>query len=446
MTPSPVCHHHVWQHAAPGRRRLYSVAGAWDVAEGLWMSALSHAAGETRDGRTGFDDEGWRRLVEGIIAFLAAATARAEDVRPWPETDFGSSAEPCTVHHGIGGTVAALTGLVRNGAGANAPALLDSLLSRLADHVEREPHRLPGMHFGAAGTAWTLCEAGHALGCPRLVDLARSVVDGLAVPWPNPDVSHGVAGHGMAGMHLWRRTLDDRFLERAVRCADHLLTAADPGIEALWTIDPSSGSRLAGTRTYGFAHGTAGIGAFLLDAGIAAQRRDFLDAAARCAGTLLDAAIRDGDAMFWPASPGGTRKLPHWCHGSSGVGTFLCRWYAHSADSGCLAAATAAARAVMRLRWRSSTAYCHGLAGDADFLIDLSQATGDDTYAAWASVMAGRLWARRVDRDGRTVLPDETGRAVTGGYAVGLSGHLAFLVRLRYGGERLFHPPIPTRR
>jgi hypothetical protein len=86
------------------------------------------------------------------------------------------------------------------------------------------------------------------------------------------------------------------------------------------------------------------------------------------------------------------------------------------------------------------TAYCHGLAGNGDFLIDLACATGDDTFLAWAEDMAGLLWAKRVYRDGFPVLPDESGAAITGGYGAGLAGHLSFLVRLRMRSPRLFHP------
>lgn len=100
-------------------------------------------------------------------------------------------------------------------------------------------------------------------------------------------------------------------------------------------------------------------------------------------------------------------------------------------------AAIAAGRAVLRSRQQAGTTYCHGLAGNGDFLLDLATATG--TGREWAETLADLLWARRLDRAGRPVLADETGVNITGGYGAGLFGHLSFLLRLCYGGPRLFH-------
>jgi hypothetical protein len=385
----------------------------------------------------------WNALIDGILRHLAASVSRARRERPWPETRFGQDAEPCAVQHGLGGILAVLARLAGHGFGDPVPELLEAVVKRITRHIDAERHALPGLYFGAAGTAWALHEAGRALGRAELSDMAAEVAAGLPIAWPNPDITHGLAGAGTCLVHLWRETGEASLLRRAVACAEHLIDAADAtGDRISWTVPRSFDSQLAGYCSYGFAHGTAGIGSFLLAIGDAAGRAEFTTAARRCGQSLLDAAVTADGAALWPDGPGLPRLLPHWCNGSSGVGTFLCRLYARTGDSGYRGASASAARAVMRARWHSGTAYCHGLAGDGDFLIDLAQATGDDSYLTWATVIAGLLWARRIYRDGRPVLPDESGQEITGGYGAGLAGHLSFLTRLRFGGPRLFHPGI----
>jgi len=102
--------------------------------------------------------------------------------------------------------------------------------------------------------------------------------------------------------------------------------------------------------------------------------------------------------------------------------------------------AEAAAAAVRRDRWYSTTAACHGLAGDGDYLLDLADLTGEQRYRDWAWDLAAAMHARNTIQDGLMVLPDESGRDITPGYGTGLSGPLGFLLRLRHGGPRWWMP------
>jgi hypothetical protein len=413
-----------------------------DYCEDLWRRRA--AAEEVGDlGR--LPDEHWHSLVRGIVGYLTANLPKNHGPL-WPETAFGQAADSCTVQHGLAGGLAVFVRLVELVGAKNVQDLLDAALLRITGHLEQARHRLPGLYFGFAGTAWALFDAGKALQRPDLVSRSLELVSSLPTAWPNPDVTHGLSGLGSCLLYLAEQTGRTDLLARALACADEILSVAelrDRGIS--WTVPPSFDSRLAGYSSYGFAHGTAGIGAFLLAAGHAGGRNDLLGAAERCGEALLSSAIYEENAAFWPATPTSSTLLTHWCNGSSGVGTFLCRLYARTEQPQYLAASIAAARAVMRSRRNAGTAYCHGLAGNGDFLIDLALATGDDRFFTWAQDMAGLLWAKRVYRNGLAVLPDESGAAITGGYGAGLAGHLSFLVRLRLvrlgnRSPRLFHP------
>jgi hypothetical protein len=88
--------------------------------------------------------------------------------------------------------------------------------------------------------------------------------------------------------------------------------------------------------------------------------------------------------------------------------------------------------AVRRVTWQVTTAYCHGLAGDGHFLLDLAE----DRYQAVAEELAACLHAQAVRRDGRLLVPDEDGSTIHAGYGTGIAGVVDFLLRLRHGGPR----------
>jgi hypothetical protein len=108
--------------------------------------------------------------------------------------------------------------------------------------------------------------------------------------------------------------------------------------------------------------------------------------------------------------------------------------------------AVRAAVAVRRSRWHVGPSQCHGLAGDAEFLLDLAEALGDGQYRDWAREMAAAIYVRHALHNGRMVAPDETGTAVAADFNTGLAGVLALLLRIRDGGSRLWLPSLATGR
>ncbi|WP_214409101.1 class IV lanthionine synthetase LanL [Sphaerisporangium fuscum] len=390
-----------------------------------------------------------RLLRDGLAHTLRTMTPGTGSVPSphlWPARNLGQSADPCAVQYGSAGVLALWARLAdpaRPGEGV-PPGLRDDLLAGLrtaADwtvrRLEGEHRPSPGLYFGRAGIAWGLHEAGRALGDERLRAAGLEMALGLPIRWPNPDICHGLAGTGMALLHFWQATGDGRFLERADACADGLLEAAEHTPKTvLWPIPKDFDSALAGVVHYGFAHGVAGIGAYLLAAGRVLGRDDCVETALTAGETLLEAADHDGGRAWWADGPNGGNKLPHWCNGSSGVGTFLVRLHAADGDRRFRDAAHGAALAVHGNRLVSGTAACHGLAGDGQFLLDMADLLGEPAYREQAEELAGALWAHATLRDGLLVVPDENQAEVTVGWNTGLAGVLDFLHRLRHGGPR----------
>ncbi|MFE7561657.1 lanthionine synthetase LanC family protein [Kitasatospora sp. NPDC057500] len=404
-----------------------------------------------------------RVLHDGLRQLAVTATPSRRD-RLWPVVPAGERSDPCNVQHGAAGVLAVLA---RAAATAGLPEdvreTARTTARTAADWIERrcaaEPVVLPGLHFGRSGAAWALLDAARALGDHALAGRAAELAGRIPVEWPNPDVCHGAAGAGFLQLRCAADGPEGsvagpaRFLDRAVRCGHGLLAAAQQApYGTVWPVPPDFDSALAGITHLGHAHGVAGVGAFLLAAAGATGDGPLLDGA-RAAGRTLAATARldtsastGAPAAWWPQSADDPEhvRLAHWCSGSSGVGTFLVRLWRATGDTEAHRLAVAAGRAVTAGRWHSGTTACHGLAGDGEFLLDLAEATGDPDHHAAAGRLGALIAARSALRDGLTVLPDETGTGSAPAYGTGTAGALAFLLRLRHGGPRLWTDPTPT--
>jgi Lanthionine synthetase C-like protein/Protein kinase domain len=365
--------------------------------------------------------------------------------RLWASGDFGATTDPCNVQHGAAGVMSVLVRAAQAGEHAGLRDAVATAAGWIDERLDTVPRVLPGLHFGRSGTAWALREAADYLGDADLASRAVGLAERVPIAgWENPDICHGLAGAGLAHLRLWQATGSDHLLQRALLCAEAVHGAARRRGEAtLWPVPATFESSLAGLEHYGFAHGVAGAGTFLLYAGLAGQQETFLTAAAAAGRTLIQAARTDGAGAWWPVSAQpdpAARDIQHWCSGASGIGTFLIRLWRVTGDGHLLDLAAQAALTVRRRRWSAGHSYCHGLAGDGEFLLDMAQFTGQGKYAEWAGELAAVIAARRVYLDGLAIAYGDDPAAITADFGTGLSGILGFLVRLRHRGPRSWLP------
>jgi hypothetical protein len=406
--------------------------------------------GPDRPGTAPSDPPDAASVAAGVAHWLCHRLGAGTAGHLWPTGPTGTPLDPVNVQSGASGVGLFL---------ARAAAVMDDdhalrrTLATTAAWVSKQvadgPERPPGLYFGLSGVAWFLTEAGTVLDRDDLIRRANELALALPVLVENPDLSHGTGGIGLGQLHQWLRTGDDRFLARAVLAAEHLVRTVeriDGG--PVWSVPASASSRLAGTRSYGYAHGTAGIANFLLCAAAAGGEQQFATVAIEALDGLLGLAQDGaGGSAWWPTGPDDPTCWPHWCNGSSGVGTALLRAHVWTGQRRYLNAAVAAARAGLIERWRSSTVQCHGLAGDAELLLDLAAVTGDEGYRVLARQAASSLWLRRRAEPGargapenndNVVFPDDTGGTVSAAFGTGMAGVGSFFLRLAAGGPRPF--------
>ena len=426
-------------------------AERWTLEQAAEFLARPAAGRHALDTPTA-DPSGRGRMAADILTHLLDTRIPQPSERLWPSGAFGTRTEPCNVQHGAGGIVAVLVRAMDGANGDLGQRLADTVADSSAWMEQRlaaEPRMLPGLYFGRSGTLWALNEAARALGDGGLAERVRKQALALPVRWPNPDVCHGTAGAGLAQLYFWQTSGDQRFADRARDCADGLVDAADEhGDGVLWRTPADFDSKMAGLAQYGFAHGAAGIGTFLLAAGLALDEPRYLATATRAGETLHTAALHRDGAARWSTGPGDEKGQVHWCNGSSGVGTFLVRLWGSTGDRRHLDLARAAAAAVYADRLGSSPATCHGLAGDAEFLLDLAdrlpEADLGAQYRALAEEFAEIIAESAVRRNGLLLPPDETGRELTPDYGTGAAGVLALLQRLADDRPRLWLPETGT--
>ncbi|MFF5563203.1 class IV lanthionine synthetase LanL [Streptomyces sp. NPDC012623] len=403
-----------------------------------------------------------RRLVDDGLTHLtralrppAAVDGRAAPPsgaptgrRLWKAGPFGDTTDPCAVQHGSAGVLAVLGRATELLGGDELHAAHRWLAQWTDERRESVPRLLPGLFFGRAGTAWALHDAARRLGDPAMARRAADLALAVPVRWPNPDVCHGAAGAGMAQLRFWQATHEPAFLDRIVTCADGLAGCAETVRgRIVWPVPADFDSALAGARHLGFAHGVAGVASFLLGAAEATGNQDYADLAAAAGATLVAEAERGPWGARWRADldhEPGSGLLYHWCSGSTGVGTFLLRLWRATGDDTHLRLAEQAGAAVHAARWTASTAACHGIAGDGDFLLDLADALPDGPYRSWAGDLASVLRLRAVVRDELLLVPDESGTSVRPDARTGVAGAVSFLLRLLHGGPAPWMPDPTT--
>lgn len=359
----------------------------------------------------------------------------------WPTSPMGERMDQRNVQNGTAGHL----GVLAQAAKAQVPGLgtaVREIASSLAGQFYEFPGGPVGIHYGAAGLAWAVADAGMALGEDTLVRSAVEFALHQTADWANPDVTHGRAGLGLTLLHLWRDTGDARLLAAADRVAQSLIESVSSDAAGLvsWQLPDDLDGSMSGRRYFGFAHGMAGIGLFLLEHAAETGRRDCWDAVDAATDALEKYAVRACGTAGWGFGPDSTVPAwAHWCHGSSGVGTYLVRVYAKRPTRSLRSLIKECARFVMAMKFRAGPSYCHGLAGDGDFLLDVAGIFGDPRYRAWAHDLAGLLLQRQSSRNGLTVFADDPS---TDGadFGFGSSGVLSFLLRLRHGGQRLWLP------
>jgi predicted Ser/Thr protein kinase len=412
------------------------------------LTRLVHASG--RAGTRTQMPERSPALVERAVASLAAPELLSAEGLPLSvageNPEFGLSGEEeiaDDAHRGVAGVLYLIALAARLGirdSSTNGLALRCTrwLLSRDTDPSAH----LPGLYFGRAGWAVALDDAvteGLLERHERWDDLVAGLLRGR-FDWY--DVTHGLAGQGLAALRLAAGDRRDHMLSVVRRCASILVEAQEA--DGSW-VTPSGVAGMSGHVLPGFAHGVSGIAYFLATADCVLDDGRVRDSWQRALDWILSVAVTTPDGLDWHYSDRNPERWRWWCHGGPGIALAFLRAFEASGDDAYAEAAMRALGSVRRELRSWNLTQCHGLAGIGEVLLEGWRVLGIESWFRQAAEIGDLLVeSGRATPAGQVVWYAESFLRPTADLMQGGGGVVHFLLALAHRDVRLSPPLLMT--
>ena len=287
---------------------------------------------------------------------------------------------------------------------ATACAAIRQALDR-SDEVDTDVRR--GFYSGHVGIAYAAARVGMIIDEPALVERGLRLAHRAVVPGNDSllDVIGGNAGALAPLLWLARLPGGERLANAAIAFAEELAAAATKHDATwYWNNDRACGPGIGSTPLCGLAHGAAGMGLALIEAGVACGRDDWVEgglAAFRYEDQLYDIQHENWpdlrERSIRPGDPGvreGLSFMVAWCHGAAGIGLTRLRAIQLLPErrTELMVGAKRALRATIQhlptLPAFSDASPCHGRAGLAETLLVATEVLDEPEYAN----RARRMW------------------------------------------------------
>jgi serine/threonine protein kinase len=402
------------------RERRWSLARALDVLEaapsppaGERLFANVNGAIPARDGPAPRLLGELSTTLADLEAFFVHSADFDRDDRLWPPSPSVFVTNPVSFQYGAAGGAYFL--LRRRG---EAPA---AELDWIERHLPADPPLPPGLYSGAAGVALLFLEAGRE-------DRAREILAAgdqpdLVYRWPG--LFYGAAGWGLANLHFWRRTGEERYLDAALAAGEHLIRSAREEATGLsWQTE--------GQTRLGFGEGASGVATFLIFLNACRPDRRVLETAVKAVDYDVSMRQEDSGMVSWyplSDSPPSHPKSPHMWFGTAGIGAAVLRCHAATGEERLLEFARRCASAVST-RYTNKLWQDFGLSGFGELLLDMHRFLGGGEYLANAYHLAEALLPHRIPRGRGIAFAGEDLFRITCDFGCGGAGIGIFLHRL----------------
>lgn len=353
----------------------------------------------------------YQSVLDDIVKHLHGIAEYGRNDRLYPADPRVFSTNPMSLAYGAAGVAYAVHKIT-----GNVPqSVTDWMLQRKVTPADYPP----GLYIGMSGIAWSLLEMGMR---EQAEDVFRSTAAHPLV-YKAADLFHGLAGWGMTALRFFQATENEEYLQQARDAGDRLLASCQKLERGYcWPISEQ--------RPLGLAHGSSGIGLFLLYLYLATENERYLAAGVQALDFDLNSAVRtkDGGLSWGEAIEQSSPLYPYWRFGSAGVGIVAARFQ----------------RLVGSPRYQSILEQIFidtdrkyavfpgrftGLVGLGEFLLDMHDLCEEDQFLKSAKRVAEGIMHFRVERNG-SAFPGELLSRLCCDYGTGSAGIALFLNRL----------------
>lgn len=350
----------------------------------------------------------------------------------WPHGGGGYTMLPISIQYGATGTGLFLLDLYQATGQERFLLEAEAALAWSLTWIERNPHlaTIPGLYFGCGGVAWLAIAVAKQRGLTSAPTELLSLLERLdQMECPHADLAHGLAGLGWIYVAAAQAFPQAEWVERVHTIAKQLVEHAVPlhgGIG--WELVMGQAPDIH----YGYSHGNAGIGSFLIAAAELTNDPLFDAPIHHVAQALIDAqlTVAHGAGISWPHSVQNQLVWPHFCNGAGGVSLFWSRLYAWSGEQRYADLAEQAAMSAWLGCRGAPAGICHGIAGAGLALIEVAKATGKPIWRERAADLAQLLLLRGHNADGVYLWESDGSGAFNADLMVGNAGVGAFFLRL----------------
>jgi hypothetical protein len=360
--------------------------------------------------------------VHGIGKHLLEVYDAKRRDRLWPADLKVFSTNPLSVAYGACGPL-----LFLRQSGVEIPHEVHRWLQKQPATAFNYP---PGLYLGLTGIAYTFWRLGFQ---DRAVD-AISMAFGSDLLYADWGVFHGAAGCGLASLQMYLWTRDEKFATQAIEVGARVLRSSldtDHGIA--WRT-------ATGEALPGFAHGSSGIALFLLYLSLVVEDDKYVVAAKRALEHVMASTVVESAHHLprWKANSARNVWSPYWLHGGCGIGSVLIRFYRALKDERYLQIARDIARANYS-RFAVLPGQFEGLSGIGEFMLDMSELSGDEEFDIKAQKIVESVLLYGVAQRGTMAFPGRFLLRLSTDFGYGSSGIGIFLGRFATRTGRLLH-------
>ncbi len=300
---------------------------------------------------------------------------------------------------------------------------------------------LPGLIVGRSGLGFSSLLAYQVTKNNTFLNIAENIA--LCI---NPaiitslDFYNGLSGIGLYFLALFEFTRKHIFLSKANQISKIIIDKLEKVNNRILYKYPKEYELFEEKYFLGFAHGIAGIGYFLILINKYINNQNNADTIRGISETLKYYSVRvldDKSGLNWPdhilkeeGENNNDVSSLYWCNGATGIGKFFLEYYKSNKEQELLIIIDRIVNTVVYAgRWLNPT-YCHGLAGNLDFLLDYYSLREGSFIIEDILQLANILIMHSIKDDNYWIFPSEEPTIITPDFLLGYSGVADIFLRL----------------